>query len=101
MGIILDIWKPFPAESYSNHPAISTGQTRTIWNNTGKKLFGTKSERNIKKIEPLVEEVKKLEESYQRLSEDELKAKTDEFRKRLSEGESTDDIKLDLNRCVL
>ncbi len=57
-----------------------------------KKVFGTKSQRDLKRMKPLVERVKQLEESYQKLSEEELLAKTPEFQQRLRNGETTDDI---------
>ena len=56
------------------------------------KLFGTQSEREIKKILPLANRVFALEEPYQALSDDELKAKTAELRTRLANGETEDDI---------
>jgi len=59
---------------------------------TLKKIFGTKSNRDLKKIQPLVNRVCEIEESYQKLSDDELKAKTDKFKSRLAEGETLDDI---------
>ena len=57
-----------------------------------KKLIGTKNERDLKKINPLVERINALEVEYQALSEDELKGKTEEFKARLQNGETTDDI---------
>jgi preprotein translocase subunit SecA len=57
-----------------------------------KKIFGTKTQRDVKKLRPLVEKINKLEESYQQLSDDELKAKTPEFKERLKNGETLDDI---------
>ncbi len=57
-----------------------------------KLLFGTKNQRDIKKLMPIVHRVNALEESYQSLSDEALKAKTDEFKARLAAGESTDDI---------
>ncbi len=56
------------------------------------KLFGTRSQRELKKIQPLVDSVLALEEEYKALSEDALKAKTAEFKARLSEGETLDDL---------
>ena len=56
------------------------------------KIFGTHSERELKSIEPIIREIEVLEEPYKALSDEELRAKTDEFRKRLSDGETTDDI---------
>ena len=57
-----------------------------------KKLFGTKSARDVKKLRPLVEKINSFEVEYQKLSEEQLKAKTQEFKNRLARGESTDEI---------
>ncbi|MHC4727263.1 MAG: preprotein translocase subunit SecA, partial [Planctomycetota bacterium] len=57
-----------------------------------KKIFGTKNEREIKRLWPLVEEVASLDASISALSDSELKAKTNEFRKRIEAGETLDDI---------
>ena len=57
-----------------------------------KKIFGSKNERDIKKMMPLVERINALEEGYQKLSDDQLKAKTQEFRNRLAKGETLDDL---------
>ena len=56
------------------------------------KLFGTRSEREIKKIQPTVDKILALENEYTNLSEEALKAKTQEFRNRLAGGETLDDI---------
>ena len=56
------------------------------------KLFGTRSEREVKKIMPIVEKIEALEDEYRRLSDEELKAKTPEFKQRLAGGETLDDI---------
>lgn len=56
------------------------------------KLFGTHSEKEIKRIGPLVDAIEKLESEMQALTDEELRAKTDEFKKRLAEGETLDDI---------
>ncbi len=56
------------------------------------KVFGTHSEKEIKRITPLVDKIEALDESMQALSNDELKAKTAEFKKRLAEGETLDDL---------
>ncbi|MEW6534023.1 MAG: preprotein translocase subunit SecA [Candidatus Auribacterota bacterium] len=57
-----------------------------------KKIIGSRNERLIKKIKPLVQKINELEKSYQSLTEEQLKAKTSEFRERLSRGEALDDI---------
>ena len=56
------------------------------------KLFGTPSQREIKKIQPLVDKILSLEEEYKALSEDELKGKTAWFKERLAGGETLDDL---------
>lgn len=56
------------------------------------KLFGTHSEKEIKRISPIVDKIEQLDESMQALSDYELKDKTEEFKKRLSQGETLDDI---------
>lgn len=56
------------------------------------KVFGTHSEREIKRIMPKVDAIMNLRDSMMALSEDELRAKTDEFKARLSKGETLDDI---------
>ena len=56
------------------------------------KLFGTPSQREIKKIRPLMEKVLALEETYKDLSDQELKGKTAQFKERLAQGETLDDL---------
>ena len=47
------------------------------------KIFGTKNEREIKRLMPRVEAINALEPAMQKLSDEELRARTDEFRQRL------------------
>ena len=54
------------------------------------KLFGTRSEREVKKLEPQVEAVMALEEPYKKLTDQELRAKTQEFKDRYASGETID-----------
>jgi preprotein translocase subunit SecA len=56
------------------------------------KIFGTKNEREVKSIWPIVEQINEHYESYKSLSDDELTSKTEEFKQRLSDGETMDDI---------
>ena len=49
------------------------------------KIFGTKNEREVKRLRPLVERINTLEPGMQRLTDAELRAKTDEFRKRIND----------------
>ncbi len=56
------------------------------------KIFGTHSQREIKKIMPLVEKIEALDSEYAKLSDKDLRAKTDEFKKRHEDGETLDDL---------
>ena len=56
------------------------------------KLFGTRSDREVKKIMPLVQKIEALEPAYKKLTDAQLKAKTPEFKQRLAAGETLDDI---------
>jgi preprotein translocase subunit SecA len=60
--------------------------------NLVKKLFGTKNDREIKRILTIVDEINKLEPEMKALGDDDLKAKTIEFRERLDKGETLDDL---------
>ena len=56
------------------------------------KVFGTHSERELKRIAPLVNQIEALRPQMMELSDEELKAKTPEFKKRLAEGATLDDL---------
>ena len=56
------------------------------------KIFGSRSARELKKIQPLVNKILALEEPYSKISEEELRGKTAQFKARLHEGETLDDI---------
>ncbi len=56
------------------------------------KLFGTRSQRELKKIQPTVDKILALEDEYKALSEEALKAKTAEFKARYAQGETLDDL---------
>lgn len=56
------------------------------------KVFGTHSEREIKRIETVVDQIEDLRPSMMELSDEQMKDKTKEFRKRLADGESLDDL---------
>ena len=56
------------------------------------KVFGTHSEREVKRIKPIVKRIVSYRDTMMGLSDEELRAKTDEFKKRLGEGENLDDI---------
>ena len=56
------------------------------------KIFGTRSQREIRQIQPTVDKILGMEETYKHLSEAELKGKTVAFKDRLAKGESLDDL---------
>ena len=56
------------------------------------KIFGTRSQKEIKKIQPLVDKILALEPEYSALSEEELRGKTAQFKDRLAQGETLDDL---------
>ncbi len=56
------------------------------------KIFGTKHDREMKRIQPLVDQINALEPSMAALTDDQLKAKTPEFQERLKKGETVEDI---------
>jgi preprotein translocase subunit SecA len=57
-----------------------------------KKIFGTKHQRDIRKLRPLVARINEIEQQYQSLSESDIKGKTLEFKERLAKGETIEDI---------
>ncbi len=57
-----------------------------------RKVIGTHSEREVKRVIPIVDKIEGMEPEMEKMSDEALRAKTDEFKKRLSEGETLDDI---------
>lgn len=57
-----------------------------------KKVFGSKNDRELKRIYPIVDRINELEASVQNLSDDELRAKTFHFKERIANGETLDSI---------
>ena len=56
------------------------------------KVFGTHSERELKRITPLVDRIEGMRPQMQQMSDEQLRAKTDEFKTRYANGETLDDI---------
>ncbi len=56
------------------------------------KIFGNYSAKEIKRVQPIVDQVLALDEPFQKLTDKELRTKTDEFKKRYQEGESLDSM---------
>jgi preprotein translocase subunit SecA len=65
-----------------------------------KRIIGTKHERDIRKLMPIVEAINRLEPQMMKLTDAELRAKTDEFKKRLSAGETLDDLLIEAYAVV-
>ena len=63
-------------------------------------FIGSRSERSMKKIHPLVEQINALEEEISKLSDGGLRLKTAEFKERLAKGETEDDILPEAFACV-
>ena len=59
------------------------------------KIMGSKSERDIKKIQPIVDEIKSFEDEIMELSDDQLKAKTQEFKQEIKEATAATQKKID------
>ena len=66
-----------------------------MYNTLLAKVIGTKSDREMKRLAPMVRAINDLEAQIQKLTDAELRAKTDEFRKRHAGGESLDDLQLE------
>ncbi|MEM9444537.1 MAG: preprotein translocase subunit SecA [Verrucomicrobiota bacterium] len=60
-----------------------------------KKVFGSQSQREVKRLMKEADRINEIEEALQSLSDGELQAKTDEFKKRLKKGATLEDIKLE------
>ncbi|MGL4361830.1 MAG: preprotein translocase subunit SecA [Cellulosilyticaceae bacterium] len=56
------------------------------------KIFGTHSQRELKKIETVVQNIESYDEAMQKLDDEALKAKTNEFRERIAKGETLDEL---------
>ncbi len=56
------------------------------------KLFGSHSDRELKRIKPIIDKIESYDEAMQALSDEELRGKTQEFKDRLANGETLDDL---------
>ena len=63
-----------------------------MFKKTIEKLFGTHSERELKKIKPIIDKIEALDAEYSRKTDDELREKTAELKARYAAGESLDDL---------
>ncbi|MBP3736031.1 MAG: preprotein translocase subunit SecA, partial [Lachnospiraceae bacterium] len=64
------------------------------------KLFGTHSQRELKRIDPLVNQIEALRPQMEALPDEAFQEKTKEFRERLSQGETLDDILVEAYAAV-
>ena len=77
----------------ARHNAIFTGSTKgASMSAITDKIFGTHSQRELKRIQPIVNKIEALRPDMQALSDEALADKTREFKERLSKGETLDDI---------
>jgi len=60
-----------------------------------KKIIGSKNERDLKKMQPLVAQINVFDEEFKALTDEQLQAKTPEFKERLKNGETLEDIELE------
>jgi preprotein translocase subunit SecA len=65
-----------------------------------KKIFGSKNQREVKRLWPLVQQVNAIELEYQKLTDEQLQAKTAEFKKRLADGQTLDDLMVEAFAAV-
>ena len=63
-------------------------------------VFGTYSDRQIKKIMPLVKQINSLGDKYKNMSDSDMRSQTDIFKKRLATGETLDDILPEAYACI-
>src|SRR3989338_5813579 len=63
-------------------------------------IIGSKSERSLKTVQPVVDQINALEDEISKLTDAELRAKTDEFKERLAKGETLDDLLPEAFACV-
>ncbi len=71
--------------SVARAPPAANVRSTNMFNKVVAKIFGTSNEREIKRIQPLIEEINGLEAAMQQLTDEQLRAKTDEFRRRIRE----------------
>ncbi len=60
-----------------------------------KKILGSKNDRDLRKMRPLVDKINTLDEEYKALSNEQLQAKTNEFKQRLKQGEALESIEME------
>ena len=57
-----------------------------------KKIFGTHSDHELKRLYPIADKIEAMSDEYAALTDEQLRAKTDEFKQRYADGESLDDL---------
>ena len=70
----------------------SSAKMRQMINKLASKVFGTQTERDMKRLQPRVSAINDLEPGVKKLSDEQLRSKTDEFKQKLSQGAGLDDI---------
>ena len=64
-----------------------------------RKFFGSRNDREIRRIQIIVDQINLLENSMKKLGDDELRSKTDDFKSRIKEGMSLDEIFIGIAFC--
>ena len=57
-----------------------------------KKIFGSHSDHELKRLYPIADKIEAMSDEYAALTDEQLRAKTDEFKQRYADGESLDDL---------
>src|SRR3989339_282945 len=94
---VMENWKNgfphfFPIFHHSNIPWFSIGEKVFMIGSLIKKIVGSKNERELKRIQPVIQRINELEPTVSALSDDQLRAKTAEFKERIQRGESIEEI---------
>src|SRR5947209_4523073 len=79
-------WYAFERGCCRNATPPPTSKDRTLIGSVLAKVFGTKNEREIKRIQPLVDRINALEAEIQKLTDEQLRAKTQEFKQRIQDN---------------
>ena len=88
----MDHYECIPISQIIPDPAATNQGDFLMFAAIAKKLFGSKNDRDLKKLDPIVRAINELEPKIKTLSDEELRAKTYEFRQRLNEEETLDDL---------
>jgi preprotein translocase subunit SecA len=95
---VFEEWREKSQASKGDHASLalttgtSSAKMRQMINKLASKVFGTQTERDMKRLQPRVAAINDLEPGVKKLSAEQLRSKTDEFKQKLSQGAGLDDI---------